>query len=59
MRKETEWVEIIKNNDGVLTANTEENILEAYKVLNKISPKFDNLYGDGNAAGFICEKLIE
>ena len=28
MRKETEWVEIIKNNDGVLTANTEENILE-------------------------------
>ncbi len=58
LRKETEWVEIIENNAGVLSSNSKKKILEGYKHLKKLLPNFDNLYGDGNAAEFICEKIV-
>jgi len=58
LREETEWVEIIENNAGVLTENNEKTIIEAHKKLKELLPNFENLYGDGNAAVFICEKLI-
>ncbi|MBI9066043.1 MAG: UDP-N-acetylglucosamine 2-epimerase [Salinivirgaceae bacterium] len=58
LREQTEWVEIIENNAGVLSANNTEKIIEAYTSLNKLTPNFDNLYGDGKAAEYICYRLL-
>ncbi len=58
LRKETEWIEIIKNRAGILSTNNKEKILESYSQLHKLLPNFNNLYGDGNAAEFICGKLV-
>ena len=57
LREETEWVEIINNNAGVLSQNSKNSIIDAHKKLMKLTPNFENLYGDGSAAEFICNKI--
>lgn len=59
LRNETEWVEIIANQGGILTGPNEEKILKAYSDLDKLDCKFEKVFGDGRAAKFICEKIVE
>lgn len=59
LREETEWVEIINNNGGVLTGSDGDKIIEAYKKLDLLDCTFEKVFGDGNAAEFICDKILK
>lgn len=59
-RKETEWVELVKNKTSVLVDADNEKIIKAvtdFSMNKKLNfPKF---YGDGKTAGFICEEMVK
>jgi UDP-GlcNAc3NAcA epimerase len=60
LRPETEWVEIVENGSAIVADADHENIMKAYRHFKKNPPQsFPPLYGDGKAAWFICDKLIE
>jgi UDP-GlcNAc3NAcA epimerase len=60
LRAETEWVEIVENGSAIIADADEEKILAAYDHFSKTPPRsFPSLYGDGKAAWFICEQLLE
>ncbi len=59
LRHETEWVELIECGNSLLVDANAERIKDAYeqyKGKKKIS--YPALYGDGNAADFICKEII-
>jgi UDP-GlcNAc3NAcA epimerase len=60
LRDETEWSELVTSGHAVLADADKSRILEGFRKLSthKFTPE-GTLFGDGNAAGFICEKLIE
>lgn len=58
LREETEWVEIISNNGGILTGPNKKRILKAYNDLDQLECEFEKVFGDGKAAEFICDKII-
>lgn len=59
LRPETEWVEIVQNGNAILCDASSERILKAYESLsNKGDFTYPNLFGDGKAAQFICEEII-
>lgn len=59
-RKETEWVEMVNNGNAILAGNDPQLIIEAtQKLLNKTDFTYPDFFGDGKAAKFICEKIIE
>ena len=58
-RPETEWVEIVKNGAGIIADADKLRILDAYKALTDKKVIFPPLFGDGNAAKFILEKIVE
>ena len=59
-RKETEWVELVKNKTSVLVDADKKKIIKAVTDFSK-KKKFDypKFYGDGKTAGFICEELVK
>ncbi|MCE2682792.1 MAG: non-hydrolyzing UDP-N-acetylglucosamine 2-epimerase [Flavobacteriia bacterium] len=60
LREQTEWIEIVKNGNAVLTGASEEKILDAYvHLIAQSEQSFPALYGDGKAAEFICQKMVE
>lgn len=59
LRPETEWVEIIEAGTGILADATKEKIKEAVDALLYKSFEFPSIYGDGKAAEFICQTLID
>lgn len=60
LRPQTEWIEIVKNGNAILADANKELILEAFELLiNKTDLTYPPLYGDGKAAVFICEKILE
>ncbi|WP_081212176.1 non-hydrolyzing UDP-N-acetylglucosamine 2-epimerase [Salegentibacter sediminis] len=59
LRNETEWVEIIKEGSGVLVNANHDKIIDSFKKMYKSKKSFPPIFGDGNSANFICEKLIE
>lgn len=60
LRPQTEWVEIVENGNAILVDSSKKRILEGFTVLlNKSDFSYPELYGDGKAAEFICEKIIE
>ena len=60
LRPETEWVEIVNGGSAIIADANEKNILAAFKHFKDNPPKsFPPLYGDGRAAWFICDKLVE
>ena len=60
LREQTEWIEIVQNGNAVLTGASEEKILDAYVQLTSQSKQsYPELYGDGKAAEFICQIMIE
>jgi UDP-GlcNAc3NAcA epimerase len=60
MREQTEWIEIVKNGNAILAGADEEKIIQsADLLLNKSNFTFPSFYGDGKAAEFIVQKIIE
>ena len=60
LRPETEWVEIVENGAGIITDANTDNIINAYQYFEeKKDLTFPAIFGDGKAAEFICEKILE
>jgi len=59
LREETEWVEIIENNGGILTGPNGDKIIDAYHNLNDLDCTFEKVFGNGKAAEFICNKILK
>ncbi len=60
MRTETEWVEIIEQDAGIITKTDENKIIEAFGYFNNTSHSdFPAIFGDGKASEFICREIVE
>ncbi|MFI3296899.1 MAG: UDP-N-acetylglucosamine 2-epimerase (non-hydrolyzing) [bacterium] len=58
LRSETEWVEIVNNNAGILVDADYDRIVAAYAELSSRKVEFPQLFGDAKAAKFIMENII-
>lgn len=59
LRPQTEWVEIVENGNALLADASKQRILESFeKLYTKKDFTFPELYGNGKAALFICEKIL-
>jgi UDP-GlcNAc3NAcA epimerase len=60
LRKETEWVELVKNGTAKLADADPEKISSAFKYFLKESSKMDfpGFYGDGKTAEFILNEIL-
>ncbi|MDO4726451.1 MAG: UDP-N-acetylglucosamine 2-epimerase (non-hydrolyzing) [Porphyromonadaceae bacterium] len=59
LRPETEWVEIIKQNAGIITDANKELILKSFDEFINVKPNFPPLFGNGKSAEFILEKILD
>ena len=60
LRPETEWVEIVKAGAGCLADADKSRILEACRRYLQCPPEhFPEIFGDGHAAEFILEKMLQ
>ncbi len=60
LRPETEWVEIVENGNAIISDADETRIVEAANnLLVKKDYTYPSLFGDGKAAEFIIQKIIE
>ncbi len=60
LRPQTEWVEIVDNGNAILADADYDRIIKAFNQLISIDDfTYPNFYGDGKAAEFICEKIVE
>ena len=58
-RSETEWTEIVEQQAGILTDADKDRITDACKtLLSRTGINFPPIFGDGHAAEFICNQLI-
>lgn len=58
LRPETEWVEIVNANAGILADADYKRIMEAYRELSGREVKFPPLFGDGKASDIILNEII-
>lgn len=59
LRPQTEWVEIVENGNALLADADKTKIVAAYnRLIQKADFTFPAFYGDGRAAFFICEQLV-
>jgi UDP-GlcNAc3NAcA epimerase len=58
---ETPWVELVENKCAILTGASKVKIKEAFYHFYKSSQnlEFPEIFGDGKAAEFTCEKIVE
>ena len=60
LRSETEWVEIVQTGNAILADADESRIMEAWKHFQSNPPtNFPEIFGDGHAAKFMLEKMLE
>lgn len=61
MMEKTAWVELEQSGTAILTSNNSDKIKSAFKALvgKKNQMTFPEIFGDGKASYFICEKIIE
>lgn len=60
LRSETEWIELVECGSAIIADADEIKIVEAYnELIHKSDLKFPDLFGDGNAAGFICGEILK
>jgi UDP-GlcNAc3NAcA epimerase len=60
LRDQTEWIEIVENGNAKLVgAKTEQIVVNGRKLIEERYLTYPSFYGDGNAALFIAEKIIE
>ena len=59
LRPETEWVEIVQTGNAILADANMSRIMEAWKHFEAMPPTdFPEIFGDGNAAKFMLEKML-
>ncbi len=59
LRSETEWVEIVEQGAAIIANADKEKIMQSYKKLkSKTGITFPKLFGNGKAAEFICETIL-
>lgn len=59
LREQTEWIEIVQNGNALLAGSNEELIVQhTRELLRKSDFTYPKLFGDGNAARFICTKIL-
>jgi UDP-GlcNAc3NAcA epimerase len=60
LREHTEWIELVLNGNALLCEIDADQIRsKAQFLIDKENYTFPTFYGDGNAARFICEKILE
>ncbi len=59
LRPETEWVEILEHTAGLIVDADFDRIVDGYRDLSTKQVTFPPLFGDGKAAYFILEKIID
>jgi UDP-GlcNAc3NAcA epimerase len=60
LRPQTEWVEIVDNGNAVIADASYDRIISAFEELSqKKDYTYPALYGDGKAAEFICQKIVD
>ncbi len=59
LRPETEWVELVQCGSAILADADEKRITNAAGNLLTANLKFPSLFGDGHAAEFMCNKMLE
>jgi len=60
LRPQTEWKEIVENGTAIIADADKNKILEAFSYFTKNTDlKYPSIFGDGNAAGFICKEIIK
>jgi UDP-GlcNAc3NAcA epimerase len=60
LRPQTEWVEIVEQGAAMLADADKEKIIAAFDHFSEQeTKKYPPIFGDGRAAEFICEKIIE
>lgn len=58
LRSETEWVEIVENNAGVIVDADFDRIVNAYRKLSVSKITFPRLFGNSKAADIILDRII-
>ncbi|MEN9987445.1 MAG: hypothetical protein RLZZ585_484 [Bacteroidota bacterium] len=60
LREQTEWIEIVENGNARLAGSNREFIVRSSReMLEKTDFTYPDLFGDGEAASFICQKIME
>ncbi len=60
LRSETEWVELVNSGSAIIADANEIEIIKAFEKFKKMKKlKFPVLFGDGNAAEFICQEILK
>jgi UDP-GlcNAc3NAcA epimerase len=61
LRSETEWKEIVEAGCGIIANAGESKIIEAFQFYNNNNNtlSFPQIFGDGNAATFICQTMLD
>ncbi len=60
LRAETEWLELLSCGAAILTDTDESKIAEAYNYFTGTQTiSYPNYFGDGKAAQFICEQILQ
>ena len=59
LRSETEWVEIVEQQAGIIADADTRKIVEAYKTLQTTQSGFPPVFGDAKAAEFILSTLLK
>lgn len=59
LRPETEWVEIIEHEAGIIADADPERIIDAYNKLIGTTPAFPPLFGDAHAAEHILDQVLD
>jgi len=60
LRPQTEWVEIVESGAAIIADADKGKILDAYEYFSKSHElDFPPVFGDGQAAEYICEKILQ
>jgi UDP-GlcNAc3NAcA epimerase len=60
LREQTEWQELVDNGNAILAGTDPNKIIEAFDHFNtNPSLTWPEFYGDGHAADFICNQIIQ
>jgi UDP-GlcNAc3NAcA epimerase len=59
LRPETEWVELVACGAAILADADKNRIENSARQLLQAELKFPSVFGDGHAAEFMCEKMLE
>jgi UDP-GlcNAc3NAcA epimerase len=58
LRPETEWVEIVEQQAGIIADADKQMILNAFEKLSQLKPNFPPVFGDGHSAEFTLNKIL-